>query len=280
MQAEVPEWVKGSFLYNLACFYTQQSQLEKAATLLQEALTLAPRLKERSQSDPDLAALRDQKQGSMKTFQANGRTINAYLAVPEQGSGPGVLVLHAWWGLTNVFKQVCDRLAREGFIALAPDLYHGTTTTSIEEAEQLASAHIESEETARDLTTSIDYLLHQSGRSGKALGAIGFSLGGFWALEHSDQLNAIVTFYSTTSPEKIKAETSIQGHFAEHDDFEPAEQVHQFEEALRSSGKHTSFFTYPGTHHWFFEENRPEYDAEAAHLAWQRTIEFLHQQLD
>src|SRR5258708_33303396 len=114
----------------------------------------------------------------MREFQADGRTISAYLAVPEQGSGPGVLVLHAWWGLTDVFKQVCDRLAREGFIALAPDLYHGKTTTSIDEAKHLASEMMKRGETSQDLTASIAYLVQQPGRRGKALGAVGFSLGG------------------------------------------------------------------------------------------------------
>ncbi len=71
----------------------------------------------------------------MREFQVDDRTISAYLAVPEQGSGPGVLVLHAWWGLTEPFRQVCDRLAEAGFVALAPDLYRGKTTTAIEEAE-------------------------------------------------------------------------------------------------------------------------------------------------
>ena len=216
----------------------------------------------------------------MREFQTDGRTISAYLAVPEHGSGPGVLVLHAWWGLNDFFKQVCDRLAREGFIALAPDLYHGKTTTSTDEAYQLASEHIMSEETSQDLTASIDYLLKQPGRRGETLGAVGFSLGGFWALGLSDHIAAIVTFYGTTPPERVKAEADVLGHFAEHDDEEPVEQVRQFEEALRSSGRQVSFFTYPGTRHWFFEENRPEYDAEAARVAWERTIEFLHQRLD
>jgi carboxymethylenebutenolidase len=179
-----------------------------------------------------------------------------------------------------IWETFSDRLAREGFIALAPDLYHGKTTTSIEEAEQLASERIESAETSQDLTASIDYLLKLPGRRGKAPGAIGFSLGGFWALGLQDQMAAIVTFYGTTSPERVKAEADILGHFAEHDDFEPIEQVSQFEKNLRSSGRQASFFLYPGTHHWFFEENRPEYDAQAARLAWERTIEFLHQRLD
>src|SRR5258706_4752875 len=76
----------------------------------------------------------------MREFQVDGRTISGYLAVPEQGSGPGVLVLHAWWGLTEPFRQVCDRLAEAGFVALAPDLYHGKTTASVEEAQALGAA--------------------------------------------------------------------------------------------------------------------------------------------
>src|SRR5215469_9956000 len=76
----------------------------------------------------------------MREFQIDGRTISGYLAVPEHGSGPGVLVLHAWWGLTQPFRQVCDRLAEAGFVALAPDLYRGKTTASVEEAQALGAA--------------------------------------------------------------------------------------------------------------------------------------------
>ncbi|HET8912257.1 MAG TPA: dienelactone hydrolase family protein, partial [Ktedonobacteraceae bacterium] len=104
----------------------------------------------------------------MREIQANGRTINAYLAMPKNGSGPGVLVLHAWWGLTDVFKQVCDRLAQEGFVALAPDLYHGETTTSVDEAEQLASKLMKSGTGSQDVAAAISYLQQQAGRSGKS----------------------------------------------------------------------------------------------------------------
>src|SRR5213080_1235926 len=85
----------------------------------------------------------------MREFQVDDRTISAYLAVPEQGSGPGVLVLHAWWGLTELFQQVCDRLAEAGFVALAPDLYHGKTTASVEEAEALVEALNQDEKRVR-----------------------------------------------------------------------------------------------------------------------------------
>ena len=82
----------------------------------------------------------------MKEFQVDDRTFSGYLAEPTAGSGLGVVVLHAWWGLTEPFRQVCDRLAGEGFVALAPDLYHGKTTASIEEAETLAGALNQDEE--------------------------------------------------------------------------------------------------------------------------------------
>src|SRR5260221_3153251 len=82
----------------------------------------------------------------MREFQVDGETISAYLAVPETGSGPGVLVLHAWWGLTQPFRQICHRLAEAGFVALAPDLYHGKTTATIEEAEALVAALNQDEE--------------------------------------------------------------------------------------------------------------------------------------
>src|SRR3989442_13438979 len=148
----------------------------------------------------------------MIEFQADGRTISAYLAVPENGSGPGVLVLHAWWGLTDFFKQVCERLAREGFIALAPDLYHGKTTTSIDEARQLSSGRIDSDETYQDITESIGYLLKHPGRRGKALGAVGISLGGYWALGMKDHMAAIGTFYGTTEAENMLARADFLCH--------------------------------------------------------------------
>lgn len=224
----------------------------------------------------------------MKEFQANGRTINGYLAVPEQGSGPGVLVLHAWWGLTEPFQKVCDRLAQAGFVAFAPDLYHGKTTASVEEAEALAGALFKnSEEASRDVTAAVQALRQRNATqpaNGK-LAIIGFSLGGAYALDTSvtltDEIAAVVIFYATyTGPDYSNAKAPYLFHLAENDPFEPAESVTEMEKALQDAGKQATFYTYPGTTHWFFEENRPEYDAEAARLAWERTVEFLHQQLD
>jgi carboxymethylenebutenolidase len=226
----------------------------------------------------------------LREFQADGRTISAYLAVPEHGSGPGVLVLHAWWGLTDFFKQVCDRLAAEGFVALAPDLYRGKTTASIEEAEALVEALNQDEERVRgDIAGAVQVLrqhtaTHLADGRGK-LAVIGFSLGGAYALDMSvnlaDEIAAVVTFYASyPGLDYSRASAAYLCHFAEDDPFEPTESVSEMEQELQAAGRQAIFYTYPGTHHWFFEENRPEYDAEAARVAWERTIEFLHQRLD
>ena len=226
----------------------------------------------------------------MKEFQANGRTISAYLAEPSHGSGPGVLVLHAWWGLTEPFRHVCDRLAEAGFVALAPDLYHGKTTASVEEAQALAKELGQDEERARgDITGAVQVLRQHNatnladGRDKFAL--VGFSLGGSYALDMSvtlaEEIAAVVTFYATYSGlDYSVAKAAYLCHFAEDDPFEPTESVAEMEQALQAAGKPTTFYTYPGTKHWFFEENRPEYDAQAAGVAWERTIAFLRERLD
>lgn len=225
----------------------------------------------------------------MQEFQTNGRTFSGYLAVPEQDSGPGVIVLHAWWGLNDVFKQVCDRLAEAGFVALAPDLYHGKTTAAVEEAQALsASLNQDEERVCGDIEGAVQVLRQHDATApadsrGK-LAFVGFSLGGAYALDRSvrltEEIAAVVTYYATyPGLDYSRAPAAYLCHFAEDDPFEPAEQVRQFEEELHTAGRQASFFTYPGTHHWFVEDNRPEYEAEAAELAWQRTIEFLHQQL-
>jgi carboxymethylenebutenolidase len=226
----------------------------------------------------------------MKEFQVDGRTFSGYLAVPERGSGPGVLVLHAWWGLTDIFKQVCDRLAEAGFVALAPDLYHGKTATTVEEAQALGTALDRDVERVRgDIAGAVQVLrqhtaTHLADGRGK-LALIGFSLGGAYALDTSvnlaEEIAAVVTFYASyPGLDYSSAKAAYFCHFAQDDPFESAESVAQMEQELQAAGRPVTVYTYPGTKHWFFEENRPEYDAEAARIAWERTIEFLRQRLD
>ncbi len=226
----------------------------------------------------------------MREFQADGRTINAYLAVPEQGSGPGVVVLHAWWGLTEPFRQVCDRLAEAGFVALAPDLYHGKMTASVEEAQVLSAALDRDVERWRgDIEGAVQVLsqhdaIHLANGRGK-LALVGFSLGGAYALDMSvtlaQEIAAVVTFYdSYPGLDYGRASAAYLCHFAEDDRFLSVEKVVEMEQELQAAGRSATFYTYPGTKHWFFENNRPEYDAQAARVAWERTIAFLHERLD
>ena len=210
----------------------------------------------------------------------------AYLATPESGTGPGVLVLHAWWGLTEVFTDACDRLAAAGFVALAPDLYaNGATTDSIAEAEQLISGHDSAPgETKAALQAAVDYLLDSAAVTGKMIGAIGFSMGAYWALQLSqtrpDAVSAVVSFYGTDDGDYVTAQAAYLVHFAEQDDYEPLEAVQSLEARIRAAGRDVTVYTYPGTNHWFVEPNRPDvYNAGAAELAWERTLAFLKAQL-
>lgn len=228
--------------------------------------------------------------GQMIEFDTNGATAPGYLATPvgtDAATGPGALVLHAWWGLTEPFRQACDRLAEAGFVALAPDLYRGKTTASVEEAEAFSSALNQEEERVRDdITGALRFLREHDATSPadrrNAVGLIGFSMGGAYALatsvEAPEAIAAVVLFYATyTGLDFAAAQAAYLGHFAENDPFEPSESVAELERELQAAGKQATFYTYPGTTHWFFEANRADaYDAAAATLAWERTLTFLN----
>jgi carboxymethylenebutenolidase len=196
------------------------------------------------------------------------------------------LVLHAWWGLTPVFTAVCDRLAAAGYVALAPNLYASdVTATTISEAEVLVAAHDHAPAEAEAVAqAAVEQLLGLPEVTGAPIGVIGFSLGAYWALHLSqvrpDDVSAAVVFYGTDDGEYRTARAAYLGHYAEHDDFEPLESVRALEEKIRAAGREVTFHVYPGTGHWFFEPNQPDaYDAHAAKLAWERTLDFLKAQL-
>jgi carboxymethylenebutenolidase len=195
-----------------------------------------------------------------------------------------VLVLHAWWGLNATFKEVCNRLATVGYLAFAPDLHHGKIATTIDEAEALVQPIFGSADgmaRVRAEVAAAAEWLHE--RSGQPLAVIGFSMGAFFALDASvtlpDTVHKVVTFYGTHPGEAAdfaSAKAACLGHFAETDDFEPGEAVNALEANLKAAGRPVTFHTYPGTGHWFFEPDRPDaYNAEAAALAWERTLAFL-----
>ena len=209
----------------------------------------------------------------MSTAQPDG-----YLAVPDAGDGPGVVVLHAWWGLNDTFRRTCDRLAREGYVAFAPDLFHGTVVDEVAEAEALVKA-LDAEQAMADVARATRFLGERVPRE-HSVAVLGFSLGANFALDLSvaepEQIRSVILFYGTGHADFGKSRAAYLGHFAENDDFEPPAGVDELEAALRDAGRPVDFYRYPGTGHWFFEPDRPQaYDEAAASLAWERTLAFL-----
>jgi carboxymethylenebutenolidase len=204
----------------------------------------------------------------------------AYMARPAGDAGPGVLVLHAWWGLTPVFTQICDELAAQGYVALAPSLFAGgATAATIPEAEALRDAQDEEAVVRPVLLASADLLRSLPGVSSSSLAVIGFSLGAYWAFHLSqvrpEETGAVVVFYGAGEGDFRETRAAYLGHFAEQDPYEDLGYVRELEQMIRNAGREVTFHVYPGTKHWFVEPNRPEYDAAAATLAWERTREFL-----
>ncbi|HMK08361.1 MAG TPA: dienelactone hydrolase family protein [Anaerolineales bacterium] len=204
-----------------------------------------------------------------------------FLTDPPAGSGPGVLVLHAWWGLNDTIQDVCARLAKEGFSAFAPDLYHGKIADTVPEAEALGqdldSRHLQAE---AEVAAATLYLYEHSRQAGDGLAVIGFSLGAYYALQLAaadpEHVRSVVLFYGSGPADYARSRAQYLGHFAERDPFEPPPHVDALEGALRSAGRPVAFYRYPGTGHWFFEPDRKDaFDQTAASLAWERTLTFL-----
>ncbi|MFN8534289.1 MAG: dienelactone hydrolase family protein [Dehalococcoidia bacterium] len=205
----------------------------------------------------------------------------AHLALSPTGRGPGVLVIHAWWGLNTFLKGLCDRLAVEGFVAAAPDLYDGKVAVTIEEAERLRTVR-RKEPVYRTLIRALEVLGEHPGVTGERLGVIGFSMGGHWALWLAQRpdlpVAAAVTFYGARGGDYSRSRAAFQGHFAQHDKWNPEAAIRRLGRAL--AGQDAEIYQYPNTDHWFFEADRPDaYDQAAAELAWQRTVAFLRRQL-
>ena len=206
---------------------------------------------------------------------------DGYLARPLAGSGNGVLVLHAWWGLNATFKAFCDRLAQNGFTAFAPDLSHGQLANTVDEAEKLAHAlGANPQQAEADLAQAVQLLNEQAGASARGLAVVGFSLGAAYALDlaagQPEHLRSVVIFYGTGGGDFSRSQAAFLGHFAEPDPYEPRAGVDELEAALRAAGRPVTFYHYRGTGHWFFEPDRPQaYDPAAARLAWERTLAFL-----
>jgi carboxymethylenebutenolidase len=203
-------------------------------------------------------------------------TDSAYFVMPHDGPAPGVLLLHSWWGLTPFFRRLADRLADAGFTVLAPDLNRGVIFDDAEEAK-LHLAEADADHLARLVLDSAHLLRERS--DGSRVAVVGFSMGASLALWASVRLpeavRAVSAFYGTQSIDFTGATASYQLHLADADELVSDDDAAFMEATMGLEGVEVEQYRYPGTNHWFFEDDRPSFDAEAATLAWDRTLDFL-----
>ena len=223
--------------------------------------------------------------GQIVEFASNGATASGYLATPAEAKGPGVIVIQEWWGLVDHIKDIADRFASEGYVALAPDLYHGKKASSPDEAGKLMMA-MRIDEAEKDLRGAIKYLLNHEATTGDKAGTVGFCMGGALSLyvaTKNPQVGACVVFYGGHPSVKYdlpNLEAPVLGLYAERDSFVTPDSVRDLERRLKELGKSVEMHIYPNADHGFFNDQRPEvYNPEAAEDAWQRTLNFFAEHL-
>jgi carboxymethylenebutenolidase len=228
--------------------------------------------------------------GSMVDFASNGDTAAGYLALPDSGSGPGVVVVQEWWGLDSGIKEIADRLAAAGFVAFAPDLYRGELAehTEMDKAGALMTA-MPPDRAARDMSGAVDLLAGHESVTSDGVGVLGFCMGGmlsfFLAASRPDRVEAVVPFYGypvgDTQPDYSAITAPIRGWMAEHDDFFAPDGARQLEQQLRGLGKDVTLTVEPGTGHAFMAPHNAlgTQDREAYERIWPQVLEFFREQL-
>jgi carboxymethylenebutenolidase len=219
-------------------------------------------------------------------FSSSAGDTHGYLATPKDERGPAVVVLQEWWGIEEHIRSVCDRLAEEGFFALAPDLYGGETTTQPSEAEQKMMA-LSMSEVEKDMCGAADYLASQPGFEGPGVGAVGFCLGGglaVWAAATCPNIAAAVTYYYVMphgKPDFSGIHGPVLGHFGTEDEFVPVADANKLESELKDAGVDARFHFYEGGGHAFFNDTNRlgTYDPDLAETSWERTVSFLRSAL-
>jgi carboxymethylenebutenolidase len=228
--------------------------------------------------------------GETVEFRSNGTSASGYLVKPPVGYGPGVLVIQEWWGLDSGIKEMADRLGAAGFVALAPDLYHGVLAghDEMDKASELMHA-LPPERAARDMSGAVDHLSNHSAVTSNGIGVVGFCMGGMLAFilaaNRPDKVKAVVPFYGfpqgATEPDWSKLTASISGHMAEHDDFFPPAAARALEAKLRAMGKSVTLTVHPGTGHAFMAPHNAlgTLNAELAGRIWPEVVSFLQETL-
>lgn len=222
--------------------------------------------------------------GNRVTFASDGDTCDGYLAIPNAGSGPAVIVIQEWWGLVGHITAVADRFAEAGYVALAPDLYHGAIAKEPDHAMKLLMG-LAMDKAALDIAGAAKYLSGRDDVTGQGIGAVGFCMGGslaLWSATLSSEIVATAAFYPgmpwpRMAPkwENYSGKSAII-HCSESDGTSAAPGIQEALSAIESAGGSAIAYDYPGTKHAFFNDERTQvYDQGASALAWERTIAFL-----
>jgi carboxymethylenebutenolidase len=223
--------------------------------------------------------------GQRVEFPSNGHTCQGYLATPPAGKGPAIVVIQEWWGLVPHIEDLVDRFAKEGFLAIAPDLFHGKTTKSPDEAGKLLM-ELDADRAQKEIAGAGSYLLKRPDCTSKSYGVVGFCMGG--ALAQYDALKdtsvgAAVSFYGGFRKldmpwEKLRAPLFLI--YGANDKGVPAEQGRELEKKLKQMGKNVTLKVYPNADHAFFNDTRPQvYNAEAAKDAWEKALDFFRKNI-
>lgn len=220
------------------------------------------------------------------TFPSNGGEAHGYLAVPDSGRGPGLVVIQEWWGLTSHIADVTDRFAAAGFVSLAPDLYGGSTTHDADEAGKMMQ-ELPVDRATRDLAGAVGFLLGRSDVEGDRVGVVGFCMGGAFVLKLAAQegarVGAAVAFYPVgPMPDDYAGlQAAVMAHFGENDDFIPISQAEALSGQIeKATGQPPEIHRYPAGHAFLNDENLlGTHDPDQATLAWDRTVAFLRHHL-
>jgi len=254
--------------------------------LVPGAARCQPAARHRGPSVPVVSAV----MGETVEFQSNGNRASGYLARPSSGRGAGVVVVQEWWGLDDSLKEMADRLAADGFVALAPDLYHGKVAghTEMDKASQLMQS-LPPDRAARDMSGAVDFLAGHDAVSGEGIGVVGFCMGGMLSLilaaNRGDRIKAAVPFYGfpqgDTEPDWSGLTASVRGHMAENDGFFAPAAARALEAKLKGMGKDVVLTVHPGTGHAFMGPHNALGTLDEAKAAeiWPQVVAFLHEKL-
>ena len=233
-----------------------------------------------------LAVHEEDFMGEMVQFPSNGHTCEGYMSIPPSGSGPAVVVIQEWWGLVPHIEDLVNRFARAGFLSIAPDLYHGKTTKSPDEAGKMLM-ELDVERAQKEISGAAKYLMSRPECTSKTYGVVGFCMGGAlaqYAATTDPAVGAAVSFYGgfkkvDTRWENLNAPLLLI--FGENDRGVPPSSGIELEKKLRAMGKEVDAVIYPGADHAFFNDTRSEvYNESAAQDAWSRTITLFKQRIE